>query len=284
MNAKELTQQNNTRLRPQERLGGKKRLPKLLFIDTQPRQRIIDMRLAPYENWIAAATNLPLSNITTINVAEGEQLPTTFDGIDGIIGGGSGHSVTKLQPWMNKTADFFTAAHQEGIPELLICFSHQLHAYARKGQIETQQFKRFGLKEVRITPEGLDHSIFDGFPNVYPAFTSNSDVVTGKPIHEKVDVTELAQSSDPSNDPHEVFVYKTRDRNSKKVYTVQSHPELTAHIVKALAEQYNAFSSNGHTPQIDLQEIDSYDQEVQEHGRRLFGNWLKHDIFPLIPV
>lgn len=182
----------------------------MLFIDTQPRQRIEEWSIPPYPTWIAEATILSLNNITTVHVAEGEPLPNTLNGIDGIIGGGSGHSVTEALPWMTDTATFLDKAHQAGTPELLICFCHQLKARANTEEpdnIEELPDKRFGLLEVTLTPQGRGDPLSDDLSDTFPVFTSNRLVVPRTPERPGYAVSEFGRSQHPN----EMLVYQRED-------------------------------------------------------------------------
>jgi GMP synthase (glutamine-hydrolysing) len=261
--------------RPGPENASSARTPRLLFVDPQPTDRIKKMGLAPISTWIAEATGLPPSNITTIHVAEGGELPEGFEGFDGIIGGGSGLSVTEAQPWMADTAKFLERARQGGTPVMGICFTHQLLA----GGTEKLANKRVGIVEVNLTPAGRDDPLTDGLGDTIYAFESNNEVVGEKPNAPGLQIAELGYSQHRN----EMLVYQSANPNrtgEARAATMQLHPELTGDILEALAEEQK--KSGILPPDFDLGRVRELSEPAQQAGRKIFGNWLTYDVVPLM--
>lgn len=254
---------------------------RLLFINLQEDEPMKKLGLPHYREWIADVTQLSPNQITVVNVAEGEQLPTILN-VDGIIGGGSGHFVDEAEPWMKKTGEFFKAAQKQGIPQLLSCFSHNLVADAYDGQtIIGKNGRRFGIEELELTFDGQKDPLFKDIPKKFEIFTTHRDVVGKKPSSSKnFKIVELAKSNYYAN---EALSYGNIAR------TFQAHFELTAKIISPFAQaRRNPLTQEGHIGPSDeeyqayVENIYKKDEQIQKTSKKIVNNWLRYFVIPRI--
>ncbi len=81
------------------------------------------------------AAHAPAVEIHRVDVIGGAPLPA-LDAFDGLLIGGSRHSVGDPLPWIERLSGLVRAAHAAGVPLVGICFGHQLIARALGGRVE----------------------------------------------------------------------------------------------------------------------------------------------------
>ncbi|ETK33357.1 hypothetical protein MPTA5024_24665 [Microbispora sp. ATCC PTA-5024] len=228
------------------------------------------MGVHPYSELIASGVQVSDAQIEVIDVADGDQLPFTIEA-HGIIGSGSAYAAFDTMPWIQEVKDFYRAAQVRGIPELHICWSHQAKVLAAGGQVERgPRGRRFGIEQVHLTPAGRRDALFAGMPNSFELFTTHTDVATVLPFENPP--IELAYSDTYA---YEALAYGATAR------TVQTHPEMSAQFIIALANMRRQQLVNegiiGPSDE-EYEEFISYlkkmEKKVRENGLQLMENWL----------
>jgi GMP synthase (glutamine-hydrolysing) len=228
-------------------------------------------------SWIAAATGLPEDHITTVNIANGGKLPTDLRRFAGIIGGGSRSSVFHDVPWISEYEDFMKTTAELEIPQLHICFSHQLKAQSEGATVEKVGSYRYGTDTIELTPDGQKDPLFEGLPKQMVLFVVNGDYVTALPNTSLLQQpVELARSK---NHPNEALAY------GRNIRTVQFHPERTAAVMADLARRRQADPSRP----LDVRSsytwflVDNEERrktEAEANGKRIVKNWMRHYVAP----
>ena len=78
------------------------------------------------------------------------ELPAAPDECDAWLISGSRASVFEPETWIERTATFVRSAYHARVPQLGICFGHQLLAHALGGRTERAAGWGLGVKEVRL--------------------------------------------------------------------------------------------------------------------------------------
>jgi GMP synthase-like glutamine amidotransferase len=125
----------------------------------------------------------PSIEATAIDVVGGEPLPADPAAFDGYIITGSRHGVYEDHPWIAPLEDFTRRAAAQTVPNVGICFGHQLMAQAFGGRVEKSD-KGWGA--------GLNTYRMHGNLNVAGGTT---DSVTVPAMHQD-QVVEAAPDSD----------------------------------------------------------------------------------------
>lgn len=245
---------------------------RLLFVNAQEGRLSSTLQIPPYRQWIESVAQVSKSQLEVIDVADGDELPSSVD-IHGIIGGGSEHAAFEGLPWMRNIMDFFLAAQKKGIPQLHFCWSHQAHAIGSGGRVERgDRGRRFGIEKLTLTPEGRRDPLFFDMPSTFEMFTSHTDVVTALPDLSGSHSVELAYSSSYRNEALS-FGASTR--------SVQVHPEMTSEFLiklagarrqQLVAERYIGPSEGDFEAfTADLREAD---ERIRANALKMVGNWV----------
>lgn len=248
---------------------------KILFVNVEETGHIVELGLPPYKDWIAQVTGLSPEQIVTVNAADGGRFPDTLTGINGVIGGGSGHQPYEPSSWIKATGEFFKRAHEQGVPQLLNCFCHQVFTAAMGGQTALGKHeRRFGIETLHLTDAGRKDPLFEGLPSTFELFTSHSAVVNQLPAGTAP--IELAYTD---YYPHESLVFGGNTR------TIQSHPDLHGAVLEALARARTKTFGKDVPQQVYQKYLESPPgpatiARVEANGKKLFSNWLTHFVLP----
>ncbi|MBI5124405.1 MAG: type 1 glutamine amidotransferase [Candidatus Omnitrophica bacterium] len=159
-------------------------------------------------------------NLQTVELSEGDRLPSNFEGVDAVIFMGGPMNVYEEEkyPFLKDEDMFIKQALTDEIPILGICLGSQLLAKAAGARVKKSPVKEIGWYPVSLTNEGLDDALFDGLAPNLEIFQWHEDTFD---IPEGGDL--LAEGSNCRN---QAF------RFGKNAYGLQFHIETTPDMVK----------------------------------------------------
>lgn len=206
----------------------------------------------------------------TVDFSQGDSLPETIDGYDGlwVLGGPMDVWQEEQHTWLKEEKAFIKmAVMDKGIPFLGLCLGHQLLAEVLGGEVGPSKTPEIGVMDVQLTLEGANGVFFDGLPTIFPALQWHSAEVTALPSDVKV----LATSPDCA-----VQAISWQNR----AYSVQFHVEVEQDTVENWNEisEYadalvNAIGDDGAN---ELAAACAAKQAAfEEMAERIYINWLQ---------
>lgn len=140
---------------------------------------------------------------------------------------GSPASVTEVEPWVDRLAEWSSAAIDRGVPQLGVCYGHQLIAYARGGAVEVNtRGYEIGSVRVALTDAGRADPLLGPLGEDLWFQAVHGDVVSKMPN----DAVLLATNEIG------VQAYALGDRT----WCVQFHPEFSAACVSMYVDAREA--------------------------------------------
>lgn len=183
-----------------------------------------------FEDWFALGLALGKpspdlnAKLMVVESHRGETLPT-LDKISGLIITGSPAYLTDLAAWNYEIADYVKLAHDAGVPQLGICYGHQLIAWTFGGEVGFHPAGReIGTVPVRLQEPARDDLLFGHMPAEFLVQASHLQSVLRLP-----DSAVLLGGND--FDPHHCF------RIGEYTWCAQFHPEFDARIIRAYIKE-----------------------------------------------
>ncbi|AKQ64373.1 GMP synthase glutamine-hydrolyzing protein [Myxococcus hansupus] len=184
----------------------------------------VRVSIGDYDRWFLQTIGLSGYRFDVVPVHKGAPLPTRADAYDAVMMTGSPLSVTALEPWMERAADFMVEAGERGTPVLGVCFGQQLLAHAYGGHVSRNpQGRETGSVQVTLTEAGRKDALFDGVPERFTAQATHEDIVSQVPEGAQV----LASNA---NTAAQALAFRP------KVRGVQFHPEAGVDTLRAVIE------------------------------------------------
>ncbi|QDE92229.1 GMP synthase [Myxococcus xanthus] len=184
----------------------------------------VRVSVGDYDRWFLQAIGLSGYRFDIVLAHRGAPLPMRADGYDAVMMTGSPLSVTALEPWMKRAADFMVEAGERGTPVLGVCFGQQLLAHAYGGRVSRNpQGRETGSVEVTLTEAGKQDPLFDGVPERFIAQATHEDIVSHIPDGALV----LAGNA---NTAAQALAFRPTVRG------VQFHPEAGVDALRAVIE------------------------------------------------
>ena len=149
---------------------------------------------------------------------------------DGAVITGSALNIYSREAAVERQIDLAKAVFAAGVPCFGNCWGLQVGVTAAGGQvIRNPRGREFGFgRRIQLTPEGRDHDMFRGKPDVFEAVTVHVDTVATLPAH----ATPLA---------HNDMGLQAAEFPTAKGATfwgVQYHPEYSVAEAAAMARRY----------------------------------------------
>ncbi len=181
-----------------------------------------------FEDWMIEALAICRSQVETVDVSVGEQLPQ-FHQVSGVVITGSHAMVTEHHDWSEYSAEWIKVAADKQIPTLGICYGHQLIAYALGGSVDYMADGReVGTLPVKLHPSAQEDALLHDLPEQILVQLSHRQAVMELPP----DAVLLASSD---RVPFEAFRYGDR------VWGMQFHPEFSTDVMQA----YTKYARSG---------------------------------------
>ena len=176
-------------------------------------------RYGRFPHWIRVAAGLEEAETVTVNVEQGEALPSREDFAATIVTG-SAAFVTDRAEWSERAADWLRDAAHAGMPLLGICYGHQLLAHALGGEVAYNPAGReSGTIHLDLEAPAAEDPLFAGLPASFPAHATHLQTVLRAPEG----ATVLARSA---QDNCHAF------RWGERAWGLQFHPEFATHHMR----------------------------------------------------
>lgn len=154
----------------------------VLLLKTGDAAPAVKLSVGDYEHWFVESLAPGGCQFDILHVHRGARLPDSAAGYDAVMMTGSPASVTQLEPWMERAADFMLGAAAGGVPVLGVCFGHQLLAYAHGARVVRNRHGReIGTVEVSLSEEGREDPLFHGLPERFSVQATHEDIVEQSP-------------------------------------------------------------------------------------------------------
>ncbi|ATB27843.1 glutamine amidotransferase [Melittangium boletus] len=194
----------------------------VLLLKAGDAARPVQLSVGDYEHWFVESLAPGGCRFDILHAHRDAPLPSSTTGYDAVMMTGSPLSVTQLEPWMERAADFMLNAAARGTPVLGVCFGHQLLAHAHGARVvRNTEGREIGTVEVRLTPEGREDPLFEGLPGSFAVQATHEDIVERAPEG----ATVLAGNA---NTAVQALAFGPRIRG------VQFHPEVHPAAMRAL--------------------------------------------------
>jgi len=196
---------------------GQEKMKPLLLIKTGGTIPEIVPAHGDFEHWFAQG--LTFEPIMQVDVHLGQQLPDPAK-VSSVVITGSAAMVSDHENWSELTAEWLLSALDVSLPILGVCYGHQLLAHALGGFVgPNPNGREMGTVAVELEPECQTDELFAGYPAVFSAQASHSEVVLELPESaQRLGYTDL--------DGNHVA------RFSPTAWGVQYHPEFSATIMR----------------------------------------------------
>ncbi len=196
-----------------------------------------------FEDWMIEALAICRSEVETVDVSVGEQLPQ-FHQVSGVVITGSHAMVTEHHDWSEYSAEWIKVAADKQIPTLGICYGHQLIAYALGGSVDYMADGReVGTLPVKLHPSAQEDALLHDLPEQILVQLSHRQAVMELPP----DAVLLASSD---RVPFEAFRY------GDQVWGMQFHPEFSTDVMQAYTQYARSgLESEGFDPDYIYRQI-----------------------------
>jgi GMP synthase (glutamine-hydrolysing) len=184
----------------------------------------VRLSVGDYDRWFLQTLGLSGYRFDIVPAHQGVKLPEHVSSYDAVMMTGSPASVTRLEPWMERSAALMVDAAERGIPVLGVCFGHQLLAHAYGGRVVRNPLGReIGTVEVELTELGQADPLFRGLPRRVAVQATHEDLVPEPPEGTVV----LAGNA---NTAIQALAFRPCSRG------VQFHPEVQPDAMRALIQ------------------------------------------------
>ena len=196
-----------------------------------------------FEHWFIKGIGLAADKFQVVSVFRDEALPP-LEHINAIVSSGSPAYLTDLAPWNFVTAQYLRDAYERNIPQLGVCYGHQLLAWAFGGEVDFHPLGReIGTVSVRLTAAAQGDALLNSCPTEFLVQSSHKQSVMELPPG-----AELLAGNE--FDPHHGF------RLGRCAWGLQFHPEFDGAIMQAyIRERSDVLQGEGLEPDRLLQQV-----------------------------
>jgi GMP synthase-like glutamine amidotransferase len=200
--------------------------------------------------------------LETIDLGNGEKLPSDFNNIEAVIvlGGPMNANEEDRFPFLKEEDIFIKQAIKREMPILGICLGAQLLAKATSAKVRKAKKKEIGWYKVRLTEDGKSDQLFKDLDVELDVFQWHEDTF------ELPDKAVLLATSNICR--NQAF------RFSKNAYGLQFHIEVTPDMIKAWIKEY---ADDEETRSINIQKMfldtDDKKRKFIKQSNRLLSNF-----------
>jgi GMP synthase (glutamine-hydrolysing) len=179
----------------------------------------------------AVALHSPSSRCTSLNIADGEPLPSgiALADYDGVMIPGSPLHIYDPDPCVTRQIEFARAAFAAGVPVWGSCWGLQLAVVALGGAVRRNpQGRELPVaRAITVTEAGRAHPLLASRPPVFDALCSHLDEIEALPANSRV----LA-----ANEVSAIQAVAVETASGGNFHGTQYHPEHTMAVSAALME------------------------------------------------
>ena len=229
-------------------------------------QEILIFRHAPHEGPGYLADYLGRHRLPwrLIRIDQNDPIPSSIDGVSGLVFMGGPMSVNDPLPWIPRVAKLIQQAVAADVPVLGHCLGGQLISKALGGEITKNPIKEIGWLPVTRVEGTVADSWLDGLPGEFEVFHWHGETFSIPP-----DATRILASRDCAN---QAFVIG-------KTLAFQCHVEMTAELVREWvrvgAEEIAPVCATVQNPQTMTAELDARVERLQGIADRFYDRWIQ---------
>jgi GMP synthase-like glutamine amidotransferase len=229
-------------------------------------QEILIFRHAPHEGPGYLADYLKRHRLPQrlVKIDQGDRIPSSIDGVSGIVLMGGPMSVNDPLPWIPKLTQLIQLAVNADLPVLGHCLGGQLISQALGGAITKNPVKEIGWLPVSRVDGDVAHSWLDGLPNEFEVFHWHGETFSLPP-----GATRILASRDCAN---QAFVIG-------KTLAFQCHIEMTAAMVHEWAHVGSSELAPAcvtvQSPLAMTVDLDARVGRLQQIADRFYDRWIQ---------
>jgi len=229
-------------------------------------QEILIFRHAPHEGpgYLADYLDRHRLPYRLIRIDQGDAIPSSIDGISGIVLMGGPMSVNDPLPWIPKVTELIRKAVAADLPVLGHCLGGQLISQALGGAITRNPIKEIGWLPVSRVDNAVARQWLDGLPAQFEVFHWHGETFSIPP-----GATRILGSRDCAN---QAFVIG-------KTLAFQCHVEMTAAMVREWArvgaDEIAPVCATVQDPQTMTADLDARVQRLQAVADKIYDRWIE---------
>lgn len=229
-------------------------------------QEILIFRHAPHEGpgYLADYLDRHRLRYRLIRIDQGDAIPSSIDGISGIVLMGGPMSVNDPLPWIPKVTELIRKAVAADLPVLGHCLGGQLISKALGGAITRNPIKEIGWLPVSRVDNAVARQWLDGLPAQFEAFHWHGETFSIPP-----GATRILDSRDCANQAFAIG----------NTLAFQCHVEMTAAMVREWArvgaEELAPVCATVQNPQTMTADLDARVQRLQAIADRIYDRWIE---------
>ena len=229
-------------------------------------QEILIFRHAPHEGPGYLADYLDRHRLPhrLIRIDQGDPIPSSIDGISGIVLMGGPMSVNDPLPWIPKVTELVRKAVAADLPVLGHCLGGQLISKALGGAITKNPIKEIGWLPVSRADNAVARRWLDRLPAEFEVFHWHGETFSIPP-----GATRILGSHDCANQAFAIG----------KTLAFQCHVEMTAAMVREWArvgaEELAPVCATVQNPQTMTADLDTRVQRLQAVADKVYDRWIE---------
>lgn len=229
-------------------------------------QEILIFRYAPHEGPGYLADYLDHRRLPwrLIRIDRNDPIPSSIDGVPGVVLMGGPMSVNDNLPWIPKVTQLIRQAIAADVPVLGHCLGGQLISKALGGVITRNPVKEFGWLPVTRVDSTIAQDWLDGLPREFEVFHWHGETFSIPP-----DATRVLASRDCAN---QAFVIG-------KALAFQCHIEMTGEMVREWArvgaDELAPVCATIQDPQAMTVDLDERIARLQNLADKFYDRWIQ---------
>ena len=229
-------------------------------------QEILIFRHAPQEGpgYLADYLDRHRRPWRLIRIDRGDPIPSSIDGVSGLVFMGGPMSVNDLLPWIPKVTDLIRNTVAADIPVLGHCLGGQLISKALGGTIAKNPVKEMGWLPVSRVEGTVADRWLDGLPAEFEVFHWHGETFSIPP-----GATRILASHDCAN---QAFVIG-------KTLAFQCHIEMTSDMViewaRVSADELAPVCATVQNPRAMTTDLDTRVKRLQGIADKFYDRWIR---------